>query len=480
MTVKAPGGPRWRIPAVGKLLELASVRELSRTHGHDAVVQAIRHVQSQLRARADAGEQLPPANADGTELLDLIESTLQRRATPSLRRVLNLTGTVLHTNLGRARLPAQAVDAMVAIATDASNLEFGLESGKRGDRDSHLETLLCELTGAEAATVVNNNAAAVMLTVNSLALRKEVLISRGELVEIGGTFRIPDVMARAGGRLREVGTTNRTHLSDFAQGIGPRSAMIMKVHPSNFSMQGFVTRVPEKALADLAHAHGIPFVVDLGSGTLLDLERYGLPHEATPMDSLRHGADLVTFSGDKLLGGPQAGIVIGRRSLIDRIRRNPMKRALRLDKLTVAALHAVLDLYRNPDSLALNLPTLRLLTRGYSEIRATGQRLFPFMQETMAPRFQVELVDCESMIGSGSLPASQLPSVAFAIRPVGPKRHRASVLSALGAALRGLPVPIIGRIHQDALLLDLRCLEPPDEVTFRAQLQAHYRPPQAD
>jgi L-seryl-tRNA(Ser) seleniumtransferase len=458
-----------RIPSVGRMLELAAVQPLIAAHGRDAVTAAIREMQSQLRAQLTNETAEEPQQLEEAALIARIERVLQENSTASLRRVFNLTGTVLHTNLGRAPLPREAIDAMVAAATEPSNLEFDLESGKRGDRDSHVEPLLCELTGAEAATVVNNNAAAVMLVLNTLARRKDVLVSRGELVEIGGSFRIPDVMARAGSRLVEVGTTNRTHLEDFSSAIGASTGMVMKVHHSNFVMEGFVAAADETALAELAHARGIPFAVDLGSGTLVDLQRFGLPHEVTPTESLKQGADLVTFSGDKLLGGPQAGIIVGARVLIERIKRNPMKRALRLDKISIAALGAVLALYRNPDQLAQRLPTLRLLTRSYDDILGATRRLLPVLKSALGPSVEVTLTACQSVVGSGSLPSNQLPSAGFEIRPVEPKRSATAALNAIVAELRSLPIPVIGRIHHDALFLDLRCLE--DEAAFADQLK---------
>jgi L-seryl-tRNA(Ser) seleniumtransferase len=459
---------RARIPAVSRMLDLPGVQPLIEAHGRAAVTAAIREMQAQLRvdlARL-VSDELP---LDEAALITRVADVLQRRAQAPLRRVFNLTGTVLHTNLGRAALPQEAIDAMVAVASEPSNLEFDLDTGKRGDRDSHTEGLLCELTGAEAATVVNNNAAAVMLVLNTLARRKDVLVSRGELVEIGGSFRIPDVMTRAGCRLVEVGTTNRTHLEDFANAIGPATGLVMKVHHSNFVMAGFVAEANATELATLAHARDLALAVDLGSGTLVDLDRFGLPHEPTPAETLRQGADLVTFSGDKLLGGPQAGIIVGKASLIERIKRNPMKRALRLDKLSIAALSAVLGLYRNPDRLAQRLPTLRLLTRSYESILATTRRLLPTLSAAFGASAQVTLVACKSVIGSGSLPSNELPSAGFEIRPLASKRDATVALNGLVDELRGLPIPVIGRVQHDALLLDIRCLE--DEAAFIEQLQ---------
>ncbi len=432
-------------------------------HGRDLVVAEARAALAEIRQALGSDD---PLAMD--DIVTTVAARVDRAARPPLVRVFNLTGTVLHTNLGRAPLPEEAIAAAAAAARGAANLEYDLSGGKRGDRDRHVEAWLCRLTGAEAATVVNNNAAAVLLVLNSLALRKQVPVSRGELIEIGGSFRLPDIMARAGCKLVEVGTTNRTHLADYGDAIGPRTGLVMKVHTSNYAIEGFTAEVGEDRLAVLARERGLPLVVDLGSGTLVDLAAHGLPHEATAAETLARGADLVTFSGDKMLGGPQAGIIAGRADLIARIKRNPMKRALRPDKMTLAALAAVLRLYGDPDRLAERLPTLRLLTRPQADIRAVAERLRPALAKALAEGAEVAIIDCQSQIGSGALPVARLASAALAIRPTGGRRGAGRALERLAAAFRGLPVPVIGRIADGRLCLDLRCMD--DEAAFVAQL----------
>ena len=461
--------PLSQLPSVDRLLSAAPLVALVDLHGRAVVTAMVRDVLAATRAAMKDGAPLP----DEAGLLEKVGACVTAKMRPGLRPVFNLTGTVLHTNLGRAPLPEEAVQALVAAARSPCALEYDIASGGRGDRDDIVNELLCELTGAEAATVVNNNAAAVFLLLNTLAQKKQVIVSRGELIEIGGAFRVPDIMSRAGAKLVEVGTTIRTRLKDFAENITPRTAMLMKVHASNYAISGFTHAVPEAELAVLAHQHALPFVVDLGSGTLADLAAWGLPHEPTPAEAIAAGADLVTFSGDKLLGGPQAGLLVGRKDLIARIKKNPLKRCLRVGKLTLAALEAVLALYRDPDRLHLRVTAVRQLTRPEAEIRAAAERLLPALQNALAGLpVTAEIVALKSQIGSGSLPVDRLPSAGFAIRP---QARRGGVLNRIEAALRGIahPLrPVIGRIEDGALRLDLRCLDEGDEAAFEATLAA--------
>jgi L-seryl-tRNA(Ser) seleniumtransferase len=443
-----------RLPAVDRVLRAPEGAALIAQYGRKLVLEAVRAV---LAGRRGAGRAMTVAEA----AVDAA-AALARLTAPSQRRVFNLTGTVLHTNLGRAPLPEEAVEAAAAAMRGPTTLEYDLESGRRGERDDHVAPWLVRFSGAEAALAVNNNAAALVLALNTLAEGRETIVSRGELIEIGGSFRLPDIMARAGTRLVEIGTTNRTHLSDYGAAIGPQTAAILKVHTSNYEIRGFTAAVAPTRLAALARERGVPFIEDLGSGSLVDLSAWGLPQEPTVAQSVRAGADLVTFSGDKLLGGPQAGLVVGRADLVRRLARNPLKRALRLDKVRLAALEAVLRLYADPDRLAERLPALRLLTRPLSDIAAAGERLLPGVTAALAGVAGVELADAHSQIGSGALPLSLLPSRALALRP-----RRGSV-EVLAATFRALPVPVIGRIDDSCLLFDLRCLD--DEAGFLGQL----------
>jgi L-seryl-tRNA(Ser) seleniumtransferase len=441
-----------RPPSIDRMAGWPALQPLIARAGRPMVVDA-------LRAWAEARRGHPDV-ADEATCARWCEARLASLVTPSQRRVFNLTGTVLHTNLGRAVLAEEAIQAAVEAMRSPTSLEYDIADGSRGERDEHVAPWLRRLTGAESAIAVNNNAAAVLLVLATLAAGREVIVSRGELIEIGGAFRIPDIMARAGCRLVEVGTTNRTHLRDYAEAIGPDTAAVMKVHPSNYAVTGFTNSVPAAELVPLARERGLPVIEDLGSGTLADLETWGLPHEPTAREAIASGIDVVTFSGDKLLGGPQAGLILGRGELIQRIGRNPMKRALRLDKVRLAALEATLRLYADPDRLVDRLPTIRMLARPASEIREVADRLRAPLARQLGAALQVTVEPVRGQIGSGALPVDLLPSFAIAIRGRG--------LDRLATAFRRLPIPVIGRIAGGALLLDLRTLD--DEGAFLGQL----------
>ena len=467
-----------RPPPVDALMALPGAQDLIRQHGRAATLGELRKYLDKWRAdhvkHAQAANKLIASEFDASECLQSCTTSLDAQARPSLRPVFNLTGTVLHTNLGRAVLAPEAIAAAVAAMQGFSNLEYDLAGSTRGDRDSHVEGLLIELTGCEAATVVNNNAAAVLLTLAALAPRQEVIVSRGELIEIGGAFRIPDIMRRAGCKLVEVGATNRTHLADYEEAIGPSTALVMKVHTSNYVVQGFTSSVSAQELAPLCAAHGIAVVEDLGSGTLVDLTQWGLPSEPMPQQSLAAGVGVVTFSGDKLLGGPQAGLIVGSKELIAKIKRHPLKRSLRCDKATLAALEATLRLYRDPDRLPERLPTLRMLTRTPAQMRPTAKRLQPALAAAFGPDAEVSIQPCKSQIGAGSLPVDRLESVCLAIGPTPTQakgKGSGTFCKRVAEALRDLPVPVIGRIEDGQVKLDLRCLDGADEVDrFEAQM----------
>jgi L-seryl-tRNA(Ser) seleniumtransferase len=425
----------------------------------EAAQRAVEEVRRQLLdAQAPLPDLDPAAVAiRAAGILALLES-------PSLRRVLNLTGTVLHTNLGRAPLAASALQAVDDVSRGYSTLEYDLDAGKRGERHVHVEELLCRLTGAEAALAVNNNAGAVLLALSALAGGKSALVSRGELIEIGGSFRIPEIMAAGGVKLVEVGATNKTHLKDFAKAIGPDTALILKVHTSNYRILGFTATVTGEELAALGRERGIPVLEDLGSGLLLDLTDLGLPREPTVRDTLATGIDLVTFSGDKLLGGPQAGLIAGRREHVERLKQHPLARALRLDKMTLAALEATLRLYLDPQQALREVPTLRLLASSADALQRRCAELLPQLQAAAGDRAILEIIAATATVGGGAMPLAELPGFVVAVTP-----HRLS-LQQLGERLRRCHPPVIGRIQDERLLLDPRTLLPGEEELLVAAL----------
>jgi L-seryl-tRNA(Ser) seleniumtransferase len=453
-----------RLPSVDRVLRSATGVLAVERFGHEATVGAIRKSIDAIREARRAGAAVDAeADAIAREAL----RHLEQESAPSLRRVFNLTGTVLHTNLGRAVLPEAAIAAAVEAMRSPVALEFDIGGGERGERDDHVRGLIRELTGAEDACIVNNNAGAVLLVLNTFGAAREAIVSRGELIEIGGSFRLPDIMARAGVPLVEVGTTNRTHLKDYEQALGEHTGLVLKAHTSNYLIQGFTKAVPATELAALARTHNLPFVHDLGSGALIHMSRYGLAPEPTVRECLAEGADLVTFSGDKLLGGPQAGIVAGRKELVARVAKNPMKRALRIDKIRLAALEAILKLYRDPDRLPQTLPTLRFFVRPKAEIATVAAGLRNTFAAVVGSDYTVEITDCSSQIGSGAQPLETLPSAGLAIAPSA-RKGAGTRLEALSAAFRKLPIPVVGRIKDGHLTFDLRCLD--DEAALREQL----------
>ncbi len=439
-----------RLPAVSRLLQHERVQEAIAEHGRELVVECVREVLSQLRQRLKNGESV------SDELRFVVNEVLQavqRWRTPTLRRVINATGVVLHTGLGRAVLAESARRAVAEVAQGHSMLEVDRETGERGDRIEHVRELLCRLTRAEDATVVNNNAGAVLLAVTVLAQGREVIISRGQLVEIGGAFRMPDIIAQSGARLVEVGTTNRTRLSDYEQAITPDTALLLRCHPSNFRIVGFTEEVSAPDLASLAHRYGLAVLDDVGSGCLVDTEQFGLEHEPTLQESIQAGCDVVTCSGDKLLGGPQAGILLGRKDIMQRIRKHPLHRALRVDKLTLAALEATLRLYLNPEEALREIPVLRALAMPADEVRRRAQRLKQRLQASLsAEAVTVRLRDGASAVGGGSLPGQQLPTMLVCLR------WRDGNASQLARALRWQEPAVFARIEQDEVVIDPRTL----------------------
>lgn len=451
-----------RLPSVDAVLASTAAAGLA-SWSRRAAVDSVRDVLASLRERLRGGESVDESALEPAAVAAAALARVEEAARPRVRRVVNATGVVLHTNLGRAWLAESAIDAVAEAARGGVNLEYDLDRGQRGDRDRLVEEHLCALTGAEAATVVNNNAAAVILALNSLAEGREVVVSRGELVEIGGSFRIPDIMKKSGAVLREVGTTNRTHLADYRAAIGPDTALLMKVHASNYRIVGFSSAVEVHELSALAAGFpGVAVIEDLGAGALLDLAAHGLAPEPVVADRIRAGADLVLSSGDKLLGGPQCGILVGRRELVDRLRRNPLKRALRCDKMTLAALEATLRLYRFSAAPEREIPTLRYLLRPVDELRVVGERAIPLLQTRLGVDWSFELVASDAEAGSGSQPDVPIPSLAIAVRAAGKSA------AAVDRLFRAAAPPVVGRIRDDVFLLDLRLIDDPQDLVPNA------------
>ncbi len=453
------------IPPVNDVLAQPPIQALSEQYSRDLVVTLVQEAiaayrQACLQGRV-AGE--PTRQKITSQLVERVTSELHALLQPSLRPVINATGVILHTGLGRAPLPAAARENLQAVARGYCSLELDLETGKRGDRGKHVERLLCLLTGAEAACVVNNNAAAVLLTLNTLSFGKEAVVSRGQLIEIGGAFRIPEVMEKSGARMVEVGTTNKTHLRDYERALSENTGVICVVHPSNYRVLGFTAEVALEELVELAHQHDVPLFQDLGGGVLFDFREHGLPYEPVAGESIRAGVDVVTFSGDKVLGGPQCGIIVGKRRYVDEIKRNPLMRAVRCDKLIYAALEPTLKLYLKPDRLFQDNVVLQLLTTPLASLETRARKLLDQIPPKVRNTCAVEVVDSRVQIGSGALPLEELPSRALSLKPNQDRTER------LAQRFRRHEPPVVGYVRDDRLFLDLRTVLPEeDEVLLQA------------
>jgi len=450
------------LPGVDHVLELCGTRPFFQDIPKTLLVNAIRKILETLRfGILGSGPDITEESLSDVHVIETVTEAVIKATTPNLRPLVNATGVVVHTNLGRSLLPEAVVENISVIAGRYSNLEYDLDAGKRGSRHAIVEDLLCEISGAQAAMAVNNNAGAVLLCLETFARNKEVIVSRGELVEIGGSFRVPDVMAKSGGILKEVGTTNRTHLRDYENAIGENTALLLKVHRSNYSVIGFTAEVGLKELVELGAGHGVPVMEDLGSGTFIDFSKYGLVKEPTVQDSVAAGTDIVTFSGDKLLGGPQAGIIVGKKSIVDLIKQNPLARALRIDKLTLAALESTLRLYRDEEKAVNMIPTLRMLTMNIGDIETRASNLVEELKNIGISQLDIELFERSSRAGGGSLPLLELPSRCLGIRV------RGMSANALEKKMRANDPPIIGRIEDDAYIMDPRTLKDADLPIIR-------------
>ena len=442
-----------KLPGVDSLIELCAATDFFKGIPQTVIVSSIRSViDDRRRAILNADPSINEQSLLDSLMIEAVKHAVTKAMMPNLRPMVNATGVVVHTNLGRSLLAAEAVENLVAIASRYSNLEYDLAAGKRGSRYSSVEDLICENSGAEAAMVVNNNAAAVLLCLETIARNKEVIVSRGELVEIGGSFRVPDVMAKSGSILKEVGTTNRTHLQDYQNAIGPDTGLLLKVHTSNYSVVGFTAEVSLRQLVDLGADHQLPVMEDLGSGTFVDFSKYGLLKEPTVQESVNAGADLVTFSGDKLLGGPQAGLIVGKKKIVDQVKKNPLTRALRIDKLTLAALESTLRLYRDEEKAARLIPTLRMIMLPFQEVQKRARQLADALKNMGDVRMQIQLIERSSKTGGGALPLMELPSLCVGIQMKGISPNT------LEKRMRDNDPPIIGRIESDMFIMDPRTI----------------------
>jgi L-seryl-tRNA(Ser) seleniumtransferase len=458
------------LPGVDHILELTRTQLFFENIPKTVIINSIREtLASRRNSILTADLSLREEGLSDDRIIELIKAAVKKVMALNLRHLVNATGVVVHTNLGRSLLPREVIENIAVIAGGYSNLEYDLDAGRRGSRYSNIEDILCEISGAQAAMVVNNNAGAVLLCLDTISRGREVIVSRGELVEIGGSFRIPDVMAKSGGILKEVGTTNRTHMKDYENSINDNTALLLKVHRSNYSVIGFTAEVSLKELVELGNRHGRPVMEDLGSGTFIDFSNYGLVKEPTVQESVAAGADVVTFSGDKLLGGPQAGIIVGKKYFLEQIKKNPLARALRIDKLTLAALEATVCLYRDEAKAVRRIPTLRMLTMDINEIEQRASKLMENLKKIDASRLRIDTVELSSKAGGGALPLLELPSKCLRIQIEGLSANT------LAINMRKNSPPIIGRIEEDAFIIDPRTLQDDDlpiiESAFEHELK---------
>jgi len=456
------------IPPVHKILNFTEVQKLMDQYGQPVVVNAIRRIFNEYRNALKKETKKNHHKLSSDYIIKLLKKTIILETQDTLIPILNLSGIILHSNFGRAILPKLALKKIEEVLGSNYNIEYDIETGKRSDREIHIESKLCSLLGAEAVTIVNNNAAAVMLVLNTLARRKEVIISRGELIEIGGSFRLPDIMQSSNCILREIATTNITNLSDYEDAINTKTGLIFKTYSSNFTINGYTKSVDEKDLVSLSKKTNLPLVVDLGSGAIVDLSKVGLKFEPTPYDKLKEGVDLVTFSGDKLMGGPQCGIIAGRADLIKKIKKNAMKRAMRCDKFTIVALSSILKIYQDPKKIVEEIPTLRFLARPKEDIKKQAERVFSKIEPIFRGKIKIKIINCFSQMGSGTLPNLSIPSVGISFQK-STKKNSGLFPIEFAQKLRKLPTPIIGRIKDGALVLDFRCLEKDTDLIKQLQ-----------